>query len=134
MTNSTRLAGLLGPVLIALSVTEALNLRHLMAALGPNSIHAVYLDVTLLFVAGLAIVRVHNYWTGSWPVLITLTGWLSMLIGLIRMFAPVSGAELGLDVGRPEQSIAVIHATLIVLLAIGIVLTLKGYSARSTPL
>ena len=132
MTNSKRLAGLLGPVLIALSVTEALNLPRLMAALGPDSIHAVYLNGTLLFVAGLAIVRVHNYWTSSWPVLVTLTGWLSMLIGLIRMFAPVSGAELGLDVRRPEQGIAVIYATLIVLLGIGIVLTSKGYSARST--
>jgi hypothetical protein len=132
MTNSQRLAGLLGPVLIALSVSEAVNLRLLMAQMGPSAIHVVYLNGTLLFVAGLCIVRVHNYWTTGWPVLVTLTGWTSTLFGLIRMFAPVSGAEFGLDVQRPEQSITVIYAVLIVLLAIGIVLTLKAYARKGS--
>jgi len=128
MTNSKRIAGLLGPTLIALSVSEALNLRLMTAEIGPRLIHLVYLNGTLLFVAGLAIVRVHNYWTGGWPVLVTLTGWISMLGGLIRMFAPVSGAEFGLDVQRPEQTISAVFALLIVLLAIGIVLTFKAYA------
>jgi hypothetical protein len=81
----------------------------------------------LLFVAGLSIVRVHNYWTGSWPVLVTLTGWISMLGGLIRMFAPVSGAEFGLDVQRPEHTITAVFALLMALFATGIVLTFKAY-------
>jgi NADH:ubiquinone oxidoreductase subunit 6 (subunit J) len=132
MTNSKRLAGLLGPVLIALSVSEAVNLRLLMAQVGPNVIHVVYLNGTLLFVAGLSIVRVHNYWTTGWPVLVTLTGWIATLFGLIRMFAPVSGAEFGLNVQRPEQSITVIYAMLIVLLAIGIVLTFKAYAREGS--
>jgi uncharacterized membrane protein HdeD (DUF308 family) len=126
MTNSQRIAGLLGPILIALSVSEALNLRLLTEQIGPNLVHVIYLNGTLLFVAGLSIVRAHNYWTRKWPVLVTLTGWISMLFGLIRMFAPVSGAELGLDVQRPEQAISVIYAMLIVLLTFGIVLTFKG--------
>ena len=126
MTNSQRIAGLLGPILIALSVSEALNLRLLTEQIGPNLVHVIYLNGTLLFVAGLSIVRAHNYWTRKWPVLVTLTGWISMLFGLIRMFAPVSGAELGLDVHRPEQAISVIYAMLIVFLTFGIVLTFKG--------
>jgi hypothetical protein len=128
MTNSKRLAGLIGPALIALSVSVALNLRLLTAEIGQNSIHLIYLNGTLLFVSGLSIVRVHNYWTGSWPVLVTLTGWASMLAGLIRMFAPVSGAMFGLDSQRPEQSIIAVFAFLIVLLAMGIVLTFKAYA------
>lgn len=128
MTNSKRLAGLLGPVLIALSVSEALNLRHLRAEIGPNTVHVVYLNGTLLFLAGLSIVRAHNDWTRGWPVLVTLTGWMSMLLGLIRMFAPLSGAEFGLNVQRPEQSLFVIYAVLLMLLTIGIVLTFRGYS------
>ena len=132
MPNSKRVAGLLGPVLIALSMSEALNLRLLVAEIGPTAIHVVYLNGTLLFIAGLSIVRVHNYWTASWPVLVTVMGWTSMLCGLNRMFAPVSGAEFGLDVRRPEQSIIVIYAMLSVLFAIGIVLTFKAYS-RETP-
>src|SRR5690242_14183385 len=33
----------------------------------------------LLFVAGLAIVRVHNVWVGGWPVLVTVLGWVAVL-------------------------------------------------------
>jgi len=47
----------------------------------------VYLSGTLFFVAGLAIVRAHNIWVRAWPVLITATGWLFVVLGLIRMFA-----------------------------------------------
>jgi len=80
----------------------------------------VYLNGTLLFVAGLSIVRAHNHWTADWPVLVTLTGWLVMLGGLIRMFAPVSAQG------------AVYHTTalfgvLIILLALGIFLTFQSY-------
>jgi NADH:ubiquinone oxidoreductase subunit 6 (subunit J) len=132
MTNSRHIAGLLGPILLALSVSEALNLRLLTAEIGPNLVHVIYLNGTLLFVAGLSIVRAHNYWTSSWSVLVTVTGWISMLFGLIRMFAPVSGAELGLDVQRLQQSISVIYAMLIVLLAIGIVLTFKAYTREDS--
>ena len=133
MTNSKHIAGLLGPVLIALSVSEALNLRLLTAEIGPNLVHVVYLNGTLLFVAGLSIVRVHNYWSGSWPVLVTLMGWISMLFGLIRMFAPISGAQLGLDAQRPEENVTAVLALLIVLFTIGIVLTFRAYGASSSP-
>ena len=128
MTNSKRIAGLLGPVLVALSVSEALNLGLLTAEFGPNLVQVVYLNGALLFVVGLSIVRAHNEWTRGWPVLVTFTGWISMLFGLIRMFAPVSGAHFGLNVQRPEQSIVFIYAMLVVLLAIGIVLTIKAYT------
>jgi hypothetical protein len=48
MTNSKRIAGLVGPTLIALSVSEALNLRLLTAEIGPNLVHVIYLNGTLL--------------------------------------------------------------------------------------
>src|SRR6476659_755834 len=47
----------------------------------------VYLSGTLMFVAGLAIVRVHNRWAANWTVLVTLTGWFFLCLGLFRMFA-----------------------------------------------
>ena len=131
MTDSKRIAGLLGPVLIAVSVTEALNLRLLTREIGPHLVHVVYLNGTLLFVAGLSIVRAHNYWTSTWPVLITLTGWFTTLFGLVRMFAPIAGAQLGLDVQRPEATMTPIFALLAVLCATGIVLTLKAYARES---
>jgi len=48
----------------------------------------VYLNGAILFIAGLAIVRVHNLWTWRWPVIITLTGWVGLIGGLWRMVAP----------------------------------------------
>lgn len=120
MTNSRQIAGLLGPTLIAIAITEAINLRALTAYAGPSLAPFIYLNGTLLFVAGLAIVRAHNRWTGGWPVLVTLMGWLAMIGGLIRMFAPVSAQRAG-------ENTAAVFALLIVLLVIGIFLTFKAY-------
>lgn len=83
MTNSTRIAGLLGPTLIAISITEWMNLGVFTAAIGPSFAPHVYLNGTLLFVAGLAIVRAHHLWTRGWPVLVTLVGWVVMLDGWV---------------------------------------------------
>ena len=119
MTNSRQIAGLLGPTLIALAVTEAMNLSIL--ASHPASVGVVYLNGTLLFVAGLAIVRAHNQWTG-WPVLVTLMGWFAILGGLIRMFAPAAA----------KSGATWVYALLIVLLVIGIVLTFKAYTRQQS--
>jgi hypothetical protein len=121
MTNSKSIAGLLGPTLIAVSISEAMNL-HIFAN---NPAPIVYLNGTLLFVAGLSIVRVHNWWTGGWPVLVTLMGWLAILGGLIRMIAPEFAQQ------RAVQSTTVVYALLIVLLAVGIVLTFKAYGREA---
>lgn len=118
MTNSKQIAGLLGPTLIALAITESMNLPIWANTPAP----VVYLSGTLRFVAGLSIVRVHNRWTGGWPVLVTLMGWLAILGGLIRMIAPVFAQQ------RTEQDTTAAYALLIVLLAIGIFLTFKAYS------
>jgi hypothetical protein len=47
----------------------------------------IYLSGVLMFVAGLAIVRVHNFWARDWTVLITLCGWSFLVLGLVRIFA-----------------------------------------------
>jgi len=120
MTNSTRIAGLVGPALIALTVTEWMNIDVFIAATGPSFAPHVFLNGALLFIAGLAIVRAHNVWTRGWPVLLTLVGWFSTLAGLARMAAPVSAQAAG-------QNPVILYATLLVLLAIGVVLTFKAY-------
>src|SRR4051794_31996628 len=109
MTNSSRIAGLLGPTLLALSLTEWMNLSVFAAVIGPSFAPHVYLNGTLLFVAGLAIIRAHNHWTRGWPVLITLVGWMAMLAGLGRMTSPVAAQEAG------RQPI-VVYASLVALL------------------
>ena len=84
MTDSKRVAGLLGPSLIAITLSEMMNAHIWAAIVAP----VTYLAGALWFVAGLAIVRAHNKWRRGWPVIVTLVGWFAILGGLFRMFAP----------------------------------------------
>lgn len=119
MTNSAHMARLLGPALVGITVTEWINLDIFVAAAGPTFATHVYLNGTLIFIAGLAIVRAHNIWSLRWPVLITLVGWFAIAAGLGRMIAPVSSQQAG-------QNVAVLYGSLVLLLIIGVILTYKS--------
>jgi hypothetical protein len=86
----------------------------------------VYLSGVLMFVAGLAIVRAHNHWARDWTVLVTLSGWFALALGLVRMFgaSAYQRRSAGLDA-------TVFMAAEGVLLMCGLVLTFKGYSRWS---
>jgi hypothetical protein len=110
--NSRQLAGVIGPTLVALGITEALNV-HIF----DNQIaQVVYLNGTILFVAGLALVRAHNRWAWTWPTLITVTGWMLLMGGLYRMIAP-----------EGPQATRESHAVFAAVVVIGVVLSFKGY-------
>jgi hypothetical protein len=111
--ESKRIAGLVGPTLMALSASEALNYRIWSDNLAP----VTYLDGTLLFVGGLSIVRAHNRWRRGWPLLTTLAGWSALLLGVARMFAP--------EARQPGRDAAV-HAVLLAMFASGVVLTFQA--------
>ena len=114
MTDSRQLAGLIGPTMLAVGVTEAINMEVFSNQIAP----VVYLNGTILFVAGLAIVRAHNLWTWSWPVIMTLTGWITLLGGFWRMVAPKAPQA-------PE--IVLTYAVLAAIGAIGAFLSVKAY-------
>ena len=112
--DSRRLAGLLGPTVMALTASEAVNYRIFDSQL-PT---VVYLNGLVLFVAGLSIVRRHNRWTWRWPVLNTILGWGIMVGGLTRMFAP--------EAEQPRES-AAMEVFLAGGFAVGCYLTYKAY-------
>ena len=116
MPNSKYLAALIGPCLIAITLSEAANIRIFAG----NALSVVYLNGTILFVAGFAIVRAHNVWTWRWPVAVTLIGWLAMILGLCRMFAPQLQADVTLAAQYP-----IIFAVFVA----GCFLTFNGYVA-----
>jgi hypothetical protein len=118
MADSKRIAGLIGPTLVALGASEAKNSRIWET----NSAPLVYLNGLLLFVAGLSIVRVHNRWTRSWPVMVTLVGWVGILLGLFRMFAP--------EAQQTRQSAPTTITTASLVGAIGLFLTFKAGSEQ----
>ena len=121
--DSRRLAGLLGPTMIAMILSEfPLVQPHLYDAQIPP---VVYLSGVLMFVAGLAIVRAHNHWRTNWTVLVTLSGWFALTLGVVRMFAAS---------GYQHRAAAVNAATFITmesaLLVCGVVLTVRAYAGR----
>jgi hypothetical protein len=77
------------------------------------------------FVAGLAIVRVHNVWVGGGPVLLTVLGWVAILSGLARMLFPTQLAAIAAAVAQKPGGII---AGAIILLVLGAFLSFKGYS------
>ncbi len=83
---SRTIARIAGPGLVVLSVTEAMNMPIFAAQTAP----VVYINGTLLLVAGLAIVQAHNRWGWGWPLLVTLSGWGFTALGLFRMIAPAA--------------------------------------------
>lgn len=120
MANSRQIAGLLGPALSAVLISEfPLVQPHLYDAQIPP---VVYLSGTLFFVAGLAIVRAHNLWVRAWPVLITATGWFFLVLGLIRMFA--AGQYHQTSAGVSSTTFMVLEG---ILLVIALVITYYGY-------
>lgn len=116
MTNSKYIAKLIGPPLIVMNISEAMN-AHIWANV---SAAQTYLAGSLWFIAGLSIIRSHNKWMPGWPVMITLIGWFAILGGLGRMFFPE-------PVQQGSQNVTVVLAIQMVLLVIGIVLTYKAY-------
>ena len=121
VSNSKTIAGLIGPTIVAMVVSEfPLVQPHLYDAQIPP---VVYLSGTLMFVGGLAIVRAHNRWTRDWTVLVTLSGWFFLVLGLFRMFAA----------GTYQRTSANTSATVFMILEgmlaiLGLILTFKAYS------
>jgi len=82
----------------------------------------VYLSGTLMFVGGLAIVRAHNKWARDWTVLVTLSGWFFLALGLFRMFA--AGLYRRGSAQTSATQFMVIEGALLVL---GLIMTVQAY-------
>lgn len=126
MPNSKLIAALIGPTLVAVALAMLFNLSFVPALARQVSETSVliFLSGLLLFVAGLAIVRAHNIWRAGWEVLVTVCGWLALVGGLSRLLFPFQFA--GFASGLSETT-GVVIAILLVLLALGFVLSIKGW-------
>lgn len=116
MTTSRTIAGLMGPTLAAMAAGVLLNLDSFPAMAEQISHDSALILVSgvLLFVVGLAVVRVHNVWTG-WPVLVTLLGWLAVAGGLVRILFPFWLASLAAGFGQNTGLMAAMAVLLLVL-------------------
>ena len=117
---SKRIAALVGPTIVAMVASEfPLVQPHLYDAQIPP---VVYLSGVLMFVGGLAIVRVYNHWSRDWTVLVTLSGWFFLVLGLFRMFA--AGAY---ERGSAQTSATVFMVLEGALFVLGLIMTFQAY-------
>ncbi len=118
MDITKRIAVVVGPTLVAVTVSEAINLR-IWIDVHPT---VVYLNGLLFMIVGLVIVTNHNRWQSPGHLLVTLSGWFLVLAGMYRMFFPLA----------PQLATGPITYTFIGLLGIlGIALCLLGFGKRS---
>jgi hypothetical protein len=128
MSISRFIAGLIGPLMIAIAATMLLNVSmfHAMVDQMARNYAIVFLMGMLGLVGGLAILRFHNIWSADWRVIVTILGWLSVLGGIGRMLLADEAATIA-------QSI-IGHGSIryfaVLPLALGAFLTFKGYQAE----
>jgi proline iminopeptidase len=113
MADSKKIAGLIGPTSIVLTLSEMMNF-HIWSTSIPQ---VIYLNGIILFVVGLSIIRVHNSWRG-WPAMVTMAGWFAIIGGLYRVFFP--------EAQQAPQNIYT-YIMLTVLFAVGVLLTYNAY-------
>lgn len=75
-----------------------------------------------MFVAGLAVVRAHNLWVWNWTVLVSITGWFALALGLVRMFGASQYQQAAAGAG--SNVFIVLEG---VLLVVALVITYQGY-------
>lgn len=105
MATTKMIAGLMGPTLLAIGIAMLVNARHFpeMAKQIGNDPGLIFVSGILLLVAGLAIVRVHNVWSGGWRVVVTVLGWLAVISGILRMLLPFWAASIASSLGSSHH-------------------------------
>ncbi len=118
MDKSKSIAAIVGPTLIVMPLSE-LKLWN-PTLYETQIVPLIYLSGVLMFIAGLIIVHRHNFWFWGWQTILTIIGWFSILLGLIRMFFP----EMYKAQFKNSNSALIVELSLIL---IGIFLTYQAY-------
>ena len=128
MDSSILLARLIGPLFVAVGLGVLLNPTHygrVSESFLTNS-ELYYLSGALAFVIGMAVILHHNLWVADWRVIITITGWISLIKGTARILLPAIGARLAASLLASKWSL---NASAIVLLVAGAWLSYEGFRA-----
>lgn len=126
MTHSRSIAGFVGPLLAALGIAMLVN-RDLFPSLVAEIARdqgLIFLSGILSLLAGIAIVRVHNVWSGGWRIVLTVMGYLAILGGLLRMWRPQFAGPIAEAFAGNSTGFAIGG---VVVAALGAYLTYKAY-------
>ncbi|HME30589.1 MAG TPA: hypothetical protein VKE53_12100 [Pseudolabrys sp.] len=97
MSTSIFLARLIGPVMtlvgVSLLVNEAAFRKMALEFLRNPAL--IFFSGMIMMSAGLVVVLTHNVWVLDWHVIITLLGWVTVISGAARVFAPQRATKVG---------------------------------------
>jgi hypothetical protein len=130
---SKLIAGLVGPVLAAIGIAMLVNHNRFPAMIGQlaQDQALIFLSGILSLLGGLAIVRVHNVWTGGWRVILTVLGWLAIVGGLVRMWFPHMAAPIAESfAGNPNALL--IGGVIVLLLGAFLTYAAVGFDTEQT--
>jgi hypothetical protein len=90
MHTSIFLARLIGPVMAILGLAVLFNQSGFrdLAREFVQSRALIFLSGLVILPAGIAIILVHNVWTMSGSLMITLFGWITAITSAVRVVAP----------------------------------------------
>jgi len=88
MELSIFLAKIMGAYMVLTGLSALVKRKWLMQAVKQmaRSSHIIYVIAAFELVVGLALVLSHNVWDGSWRVVVTIFGWLTLLEGIFYLF------------------------------------------------
>jgi len=127
MATSRYLAKLIGPIFLTIGIGMLVNgpfYRDLITEAVASHV-LIYLSGVLSLLAGLAVVMAHNRWSGGWPIIITVLGWLMVIGGVIRIVVPQLVQTVAVTIYAGHAAIIV---AAILCVALGGFLSFKGFS------
>ncbi|MFA5145189.1 MAG: hypothetical protein WC723_04205 [Candidatus Omnitrophota bacterium] len=132
MENSVFLAKILGPYCIIVALAFLFNLKSYQKVVEDfcKNSALIYLGGVFAFLVGILVVLSHNLWIADWQVIITIFGWLAIIKGTWLILFPNTVAKLTQSY---QKKTALLTIELVILLALGILLTVKGYGLASCP-
>ncbi|HMF23806.1 MAG TPA: hypothetical protein VKG24_16985 [Pseudolabrys sp.] len=126
MQTSVFVARLIGPVMALVGVSLLANeiAFRKMAQEFLRSPALMFFSGMILMPAGLAVVLNHNVWVLDWRVIITLLGWIAVISGAVRVFAPDRITKFGKKAINSKQHVMV---AAVIWVVIGAVLCYFGF-------
>ncbi len=129
LQSSLNIARLVGPALAILGIgllTNGAAYREMANQL-VNGYPFIYFSGVLLLIGGLSILNTHNFWTSDWRSIITALGWVMTTVGAFRLIAPPFVTFIGSSLFATRGFFL---GAGVVFLALGALLTYKGYVAE----
>ncbi|CEK09489.1 hypothetical protein [Legionella hackeliae] len=120
------LAQVIGWYLIIVSLYTLFRQEHLKAVMGDILVQRALLVfiATITIILGLLLVISHNVWVMGWPVIITIIGWLTLIVGILRLMVPEFSQKAGQWwLANPTYLLV----TAVILLLIGLYLLYRVY-------